>query len=267
LIEVEVRHLTVEYVMRRTAGRLLALNDMNFSVDSGKFICIVGTSGCGKTTLLNVLAGLQSPLSGEVLLDGVPIRGPGRERAMVFQSSALMPWRTVLRNVTYGLEIQHYSTKEAARIAQEWIDLVGLNGFEQSYPRELSGGMQQRVNLARALATQPRLLLMDEPFASLDGQMREYMQGEIERIWRQTRQTTLFVTHSIDEAIFLADEVIVMTARPGRVKEIVPIDIPRPRAQAVKKLPVFHELQDYLHDLVEQEFREMMRQTGSEASL
>jgi NitT/TauT family transport system ATP-binding protein len=263
LIEIEARRLSVEYVMRRTAGRVKALDDMNFSVNSGKFVCIVGASGCGKTTLLNVLAGLQNPTSGQVLLDGEPVRGPGRERAMVFQSAALMPWRTVLRNVTYGLEIQHYSAKEAAQVARTWIDLVGLNGFEQSYPRELSGGMRQRVNLARALATNPKLLLMDEPFASLDGQMRDYMQGEIERIWRQTRQTTLFVTHLIDEAIFLADEVIVMTARPGRVKMVVPVDLPRPRTMEIKKTPAFHALEDHLRDLVAQEFKEMMRQLGN----
>jgi NitT/TauT family transport system ATP-binding protein len=239
---------------------VLALQDLNFSVEAGKFVCIIGTSGCGKTTLLNVMAGLQPPARGDVLLDGVPIRGPGLERAMVFQSAALMPWRTVLRNVTYGLEIQHHSVKDAVQMARTWIDLVGLNDFEQSYPRELSGGMQQRVNLARALATNPKLLLMDEPFASLDGQMREYMQGEIERIWRQTRQTTMFVTHLIDEAIFLADTIIVMTARPGRVKSVLSVDLPRPRTLDIKKTPAFHALEDHLRDLVAQEFKEMMRQ-------
>jgi len=239
---------------------VLALQDLNFSVEAGKFVCIIGTSGCGKTTLLNVMAGLQPPTRGDVLLDGVPIRGPGLERAMVFQSAALMPWRTVLRNVTYGLEIQHHSVKDAVQMARTWIDLVGLNDFEQSYPRELSGGMQQRVNLARALATNPKLLLMDEPFASLDGQMREYMQGEIERIWRQTRQTTMFVTHLIDEAIFLADTIVVMTARPGRVKSVLSVDLPRPRTLDIKKTPAFHALEDHLRDLVAQEFKEMMRQ-------
>ena len=239
---------------------MLALQDLNFSVEAGKFVCIIGTSGCGKTTLLNVMAGLQPPTRGDVLLDGVPIRGPGLERAMVFQSAALMPWRTVLRNVTYGLEIQHHSVKDAVQMARTWIDLVGLNDFEQSYPRELSGGMQQRVNLARALATNPKLLLMDEPFASLDGQMREYMQGEIERIWRQTRQTTMFVTHLIDEAIFLADTIVVMTARPGRVKSVLSVDLPRPRTLDIKKTPAFHVLEDHLRDLVAQEFKEMMRQ-------
>lgn len=263
LIHVEARNLSVEYVMRRTSGRVTAIGDMNFSVDSGKFVCIVGTSGCGKTTLLNVIAGLQRPSAGDILLDGAPVQGPGRERAMVFQSAALMPWRTVLRNITYGLEIQHYSVKEATQMASLWVDLVGLKDFEQSYPRELSGGMQQRVNLARALATNPKLLLMDEPFASLDGQMREYMQADIERIWLQTRQTTIFVTHLIDEAIILADEVIVMTTRPGQVKSVMTVDLPRPRTMEIKKTPAFHALEDHLRDLVAQEFMEMMRQQGN----
>jgi len=247
--------------MRRTGGHVPALRDLNFSISNGKFVCIVGTSGCGKTTLLNVIAGLQPPTEGDVYLDGVPVHGPGRDRAMVFQSAALMPWRTVLRNVTYGLELQHHSVREASQLARPWIELVGLKGFEQSYPRELSGGMQQRVNLARALATNPKMLLMDEPFASLDGQMREYMQGEIERIWRQTSQTTIFVTHLIDEAIFLADEIIVMTARPGRVKAMLPVDLPRPRTMQIKKTASFRALEDQLRDLVAQEFNEMMNQT------
>ena len=252
--------------MRRTGKRVPALHDLNFSVSNGKFVCVVGTSGCGKTTLLNVIAGLQPPTGGDVLLDGAQIRGPGHDRAMVFQSAALLPWRTVLRNVTYGLELQNHPAGEAAQIARPWIELVGLKGFEQSYPRELSGGMQQRVNLARALATNPKMLLMDEPFASLDGQMREYMQGEIERIWRQTRQTTLFVTHLIDEAIFLADEVIVLTARPGHVKAAIPVDLPRPRTMDIKKMAAFRALEDQLRDLVAQEFREMMHQSAAGAA-
>ena len=173
---------------------------------------------------------------------------------MVFQTAALLPWRNVLHNVAYGLELQGCPAKEARRAAREMIALVGLDGFEDSCPHELSGGMQQRVNLARALVTRPGLLLMDEPFGSLDAQMREFMQTEIERIWRQTGQTTLFVTHSIDEAVFLADEIIVMTSRPGRVKAIVPVDLPRPRPHCIKQTPVFHAIGDELRDLLEAEF-------------
>jgi NitT/TauT family transport system ATP-binding protein len=261
LIHIEARSLSVEYQMRRTGERIMALQDMSFSAEKGKFVCIVGTSGCGKTSLLNVIAGLQSPTSGKVLLGGKPVAGPGKERAMVFQTAALLPWRNVLRNVTYGLELQGYSAKQARQSARAMIDLVGLNGFEESYPRELSGGMQQRVNLARALVTRPDLLLMDEPFASLDAQMREFMQTEIERIWGQTGQTSLFVTHTIDEAVFLADEIIVMTNRPGRVKTVVPVNLPRPRLHSLKKSPIFQAIEADLRDLIQAEFDELLRQS------
>jgi NitT/TauT family transport system ATP-binding protein len=254
LIDIEVRSLSICYEHRRTGERISAVKDLSFSIQAGKFVCVVGTSGCGKTTLLNVIAGLQKPTSGQVLLGGVPVEGPGKERAMVFQTAALLPWRTVLHNVTYGLEIQGCAAEEARRSAREMIALVGLSGFEDSYPHELSGGMQQRANLARALVTRPDLLLMDEPFASLDAQMREFMQTEIERIWRQTGQTSLFVTHMIDEAIFLADEVIILTTRPGRVKAIVPVDLPRPRAHCIKKSPAFHAIEDEMRDLIQAEF-------------
>ena len=246
--------------MRRTGDRLVAIRDMSFSAKAGKFICIVGTSGCGKTTLLNVIAGLQKPSSGQIFLGDNIVNGPGRERAMVFQSAALLPWRNVLQNVTYGLELQGYQKKAMHLVAREMIDLVGLRGFEESYPRELSGGMQQRVNLARALVTKPDLLLMDEPFANLDGQMREFMQTEIERIWRQTGQTTLFVTHIIDEAIFLADEVIVMTNRPGSVKAIVPVNLPRPRLHGLKKSAEFQSIEAELHDLIQAEFDQLLNE-------
>ena len=260
MIHIEARYLSVEYQMRRTGERMLAIQDMNFSAQAGKFVCIVGTSGCGKTTLLNVIAGLLQPSSGQVLLGGNPVVGPGKERAMVFQTAALLPWRNVMRNVTYGLEIQGYSPKQARQSAREMINLVGLSGFDESYPRELSGGMQQRVNLARALVTKPDLLLMDEPFASLDAQMREFMQTEIERIWLQTGQTTLFVTHTIDEAILLADEIIVMTNRPGRVKSVISVNIPRPRPHSLKKSVEFHAIEADVRDLIQIEFDELLRQ-------
>jgi NitT/TauT family transport system ATP-binding protein len=179
---------------------------------------------------------------------------------MVFQSSALFPWRTVLRNITYGLEMQGYSQKEAKIDASEMIELVGLTGFAESFPRELSGGMQQRVNLARALVIKPDLLLMDEPFANLDGQMREFMQTEIERIWLQTGQTTLFVTHLIDEAIFLADEIIVMTNRPGKIKAVIPVVLPRPRLHSLKRSAEFLAIEEKLRGLIQEEFVKIIQQ-------
>lgn len=258
MIEVETRSLSIAFERRRTGELIQAIQDLSFTVRAGRFACVVGTSGCGKSTLLNAIAGLQKPTSGEVLLDGVPVSGPGTERAMVFQASALLPWRNVLRNVAYGLEIQGVSSREARQRSLELINLVGLNGFEDSYPHELSGGMQQRVNLARALVTRPGLLLMDEPFASLDAQMREYMQTEIERIWRQTGQTSLFVTHHIDEAIFLADDIILMTNRPGKVKAVIPVPLPRPRPHSIKKSSEFHAIEDAMRDLIEAEFSKLI---------
>jgi len=262
-VRIEARSVFVEYQMRRSQQWMPALQDVNFVADSGKFVSVVGPSGCGKTTLLHVIAGLQPPTHGEVSLDGQPIKGPGRNRAMVFQSAALLPWRTILRNVIYGLELQKYPKKRMLEIARELIQLVGLNGFEESYPRELSGGMQQRVNLARALTTSPEILLMDEPLAGLDAQMRELMQVEIQRIWLQTQKTTVYVTHLIDEAVFLADEVIVLTARPGTVKTVLSINLPRPRRLELKKSPEFHLLQAQLWDLIEEEFKKL-GEPGSE---
>jgi NitT/TauT family transport system ATP-binding protein len=262
-LRLEACNLFVEYQMRRSQQCILALQDINFVVEAGEFVAVVGPSGCGKTTLLNVVSGLQAPTRGKILLDGQPIKGPGRNRAMVFQSAALMPWRTVLRNVTYGLEIQKSTPTLAEHIGRGLIELVGLKGFEESYPRELSGGMQQRVNLARALATSPEILLMDEPLAGLDAQTRELMQIEIQHIWLQTKQTAIYVTHLIDEAVFLADRVIVLTARPGNVKTIVPVNLPRPRLLTIKKDAEFHHIQSMLWDLIEEEFKKL-GEPGSE---
>lgn len=253
-MKITIDNLSVDYIMRHGGENLHALDSVHFSFNSGKFVCIVGPSGCGKTTLLNVIAGLQKASSGSIFLNGHEVVGVGNDRAMVFQSGALFPWRTVLQNISYGLEIQKLPRTLISHRAQEMCNLVGLAGFENSYPHELSGGMQQRVNLARALATNPKFLLMDEPFASLDAQTRELMQTEVLRIWQQTQQTVIFVTHQVEEAVFLSDEIIVMTSRPGRVKAVIPIDLPRPRGYDVKKSPTFHNYVDQIRDLVQQEF-------------
>lgn len=205
------------------------LRDISMSVDEGEFICFIGPSGCGKTTLLRIIAGLEFPSSGSVLLDGAPIKGPGPERGMVFQEYSLFPWRTVLDNVAFGPEIRGVPKEERYRIAREYLKMVGLERFESRYPHELSGGMKQRVAIARALVNNPKALLMDEPFGALDAQTRNVMQSELLRIWEQERKTIIFVTHSVDEAIYLGDRIIVFSARPGRVKEIIGIDLPRPR--------------------------------------
>lgn len=260
----EVHDLSVEYAMKRTGHTLVAVQGVSFTVEDGQFVTIVGPSGCGKTSLLNVVAGLTPASRGRVLLGGSPIDGTGRDRAMVFQSPVLMPWRTVLRNVTYGLELQGVPRNEAFPRARHLIDLVGLSGFEESYPRELSGGMQQRVNLARALATDPALLLMDEPLAALDAQTREYMQLELLGIWQQTQKAILYVTHLISEAIFLGDRVIVLSPRPGQVREVVPVDLPRPRELGIKRRPRFIELEERVWNLIQVEESRALSETDAE---
>jgi NitT/TauT family transport system ATP-binding protein len=219
-----------------------ALSGFDIDIREGEFLSIVGPSGCGKSTFLNVLLGLIKPDSGELTIHGKPIRGPGTDRAMVFQEFGLLPWRTVQSNVELGLELKGMASAARREISQRLIDMVGLAGFEQHYPHELSGGMKQRVGLARALATDPDVLLMDEPFAALDAQTRDLMQIELLRIWNAARKTVLFVTHQIDEAIYLSDRVMVMTKRPGHAKKIFPIDLPRPRAYEMRVTPAFNEL-------------------------
>jgi NitT/TauT family transport system ATP-binding protein len=211
---------------------LVAIKDFNLEVAEGEFICLLGPSGCGKTTLLRIVAGLDIQTSGDILINGKTIVGPGSDRGMVFQEFGLFPWRTVLKNIEFGLEVRKVAKQERSKIAERYIELVGLKGFESSRPYELSGGMKQRVGIARALANDPAVLLMDEPFGALDAQTRNLMQKELLRIWSETRKTVLFVTHSVDEACFLADRIVVMTARPGTIKEIFPIDWERPRDRA-----------------------------------
>jgi NitT/TauT family transport system ATP-binding protein len=221
----------------------------------GEFVSVVGPSGCGKTTFLSVVDGLVAASAGRILVDGQAVTRPGPDRAMVFQEASLLPWRTVLGNVCYGLECLGTPRREREERAAHLIDLVGLSGFEHHYPYELSGGMQQRVNLARALLVDPKILLMDEPFASLDAQTRELMQEELLRIWLQAKKTVLFVTHQIDEAIYLSDRVLVFTGRPGRVKETIRVEIERPRPLGVKREPHFHAIEDRIWSLIEDDVR------------
>ena len=206
-----------------------ALTDANFDIDEGEFITVVGPSGCGKSTLLKILAGILRRTSGEVTLRQRPVDGPSRDVGVVFQAPVLLPWRNVLQNVMLPIEIQRRQRGEYEQRARDYLKLVGLEGFERKYPNELSGGMQQRVGISRALVHEPALLLMDEPFGALDAMTREAMNLELLRIWKESRKTVLLVTHSIPEAVFLADRVIVMTPRPGRIREIIPIELARPR--------------------------------------
>jgi NitT/TauT family transport system ATP-binding protein len=211
-------------------GRVRALEAVSLSVEPGEFVAIIGPSGCGKTTLLKIVAGLIRPDAGRVEIGGTPVTGPGPDRAMVFQDFALLPWATVLRNVTFGLEVRGVTRTVRHAVAQRVIAKVGLTGFEHHYPHQLSGGMQQRVGLARALAVNPQILLMDEPFASVDEQTRRLLQDDLLTLWAEERKTVLLVTHSMDEAIYLADRVFVLSPRPGRLFRIIDVDLPRPRS-------------------------------------
>ena len=229
---IRVESLTVAYDKPKAAGKLIAVSNAILDIARGTFVTIVGPSGCGKSSLLLSIAGLVKPAEGCVRIDGKPVAGPGRDCAVVFQDFALMPWRTVLENVRFGLELQRLPALNADELtarARRYVELVGLKGFEQYHPHQLSGGMRQRVGIARALAVDPEILLLDEPFGSLDAQTRDEMGTELIAIWEQNRKTALFVTHSIDEAIFLADRIVVMAANPGRIIEIISVELPRPR--------------------------------------
>jgi NitT/TauT family transport system ATP-binding protein len=236
-------------------GDLDVLRGIDVAIKDGEFVAIVGPSGCGKTTFLRIVAGLEPFSAGDVRIDEVPVTGPGTDRGFVFQSDNLLPWRTVLANAMVGPELAGRANAQAKAHTRELLRLVGLAGFENYYPRQLSGGMRQRVNLARALAVDPRILLMDEPFSALDAQTREIMQTELLRIWEQGRKTALFVTHQIDEAVYLADRVLVFARRPGRIQQIVPIDLPRPRPLAIKRTPAFVALVDHIWGLIEEDVR------------
>ena len=240
-------------------GKTVALNGVSLDIKENEFICVVGPSGCGKSTLLNIIAGLLEPTSGAVYLDGEKIEGTGVERGVVFQGYALFPWRTVLRNVMFGLEMKRVPKAQAEEIAKKYIKAVGLEGFEHAYPKELSGGMRQRVAIARAYAADPEVLLLDEPFGALDAQTRVQLQSELLNTWEHEKKTCFFITHDVDEAIILAQRVIIMSARPGRIKRIVDIDIPYPRTQATKTDPRFLELKTEIWNEVYQEFLEVKK--------
>lgn len=258
---ITMKDIQIAYENARDGSVFVAVDDVEFDVVEGEFVTILGPSGCGKSSLLLALDGLIRPSRGEIRMHGSVVEKPGHDRAMVFQEAALLPWRTVIGNILFGLELHRgrkTSRAEDRNLARELIKLVGLDGFEDRYPHQLSGGMRQRVGLARALAVDPEVLLMDEPFGALDAYTREIMATELLRIWNVDRKTVLFVTHSIDEAIFLADRCVVMTKGPGTIKEIVDIDIPRPRDVSVRASDAFGEYRTRLWDLL---FDEPVEQT------
>jgi NitT/TauT family transport system ATP-binding protein len=234
---INLENITKTY--QRRAERVLALENVSLAAEFGEFICLLGVSGCGKSTLLQILAGLEPPTGGIATVNGEPLVGPHRDASVVFQEHGLFPWMSVRKNIAFNLKSRGVSIKQRAAIVDKLIDTVGLRGFEDKYPHELSGGMRQRVGIARALTTDPKLLLMDEPFGALDAQTRNIMQDELLRVWTLHRSTVVFVTHSIDEAVYLADRIVVMTPRPGRIRRVIEVDLPRPRDPTT---PQFNDL-------------------------
>ena len=256
----KVQIKAVEKVYEGRNGKTVALNGVNMDIYDNEFICVVGPSGCGKSTLLNIIAGLHEATSGEVLVDGVKVEGTGVDRGVVFQQYALFPWLTVKKNVMFGLNLKKGMTDaEREEIALKYIKMVGLEKFVDSYPKELSGGMKQRVAIARAYAVNPSILLMDEPFGALDAQTRTQLQTELLKTWEEEKKTCFFITHDVEEAILLATKAVVMSARPGRIKEVIDIDIPYPRDQESKMLPRFTELKNYIWGMVYKEYLEVQK--------
>ena len=244
----------VEKVYQSKSGPVFALDHIDLQVHPKEFLSLLGTSGCGKSTLLRIICGLEEATAGSVWHKGQELHGPGPDRGMVFQAYTLFPWLTVLENIEFGLRQKKLPKKESRDIAEHYIDLVGLRGFEQQCPNSLSGGMKQRVAIARALANDPDVLLLDEPFGALDMQTRGVMQELLLDVWQRSPKTIIMVTHDIDEAIFLADRVAIMSARPGRIKDIVDINIPYPRTQETKLTPEFNELKNHIWSQVYQEY-------------
>lgn len=256
-VKVKIDNVVKKYNTRK--GETIALNGVSLDIKENEFICVVGPSGCGKSTLLNIIAGLLEPTSGAVHVDGKLVEGPGPERGVVFQQYALFPWLTVLKNVEFGLKLKGMKGEEATAEAMKYLRMVDLEQFANSYPKELSGGMKQRVAIARAYAVNPQVLLMDEPFGALDAQTRTQLQTELLNTWEKERKTCFFITHDVDEAIILAQKVIIMSARPGRIKEIVPINIPYPRTQETKMSAEFLDLKNYIWSQVYQEYLEIRK--------
>ncbi len=255
-IKIRARDVRMDFAIADERGRkqqIAALQDFNLDIREGEFFTLLGPSGCGKSTFLNVLAGLARKSGGSISIDGQPASGINREQGVVFQGYALFPWRTVLQNIEVGLEIRKIPKRERRETAEQFLHLVGLAGFGQRYPHELSGGMRQRVAIARSLAYSPSLLLMDEPFAALDAQTREILQSELLRIWEQHKTTIVFITHSLDEAIYLSDRIAVMTHRPGRIKSVLDIALPRPRPAGIRHAPAFVQLREQAWDVLRDE--------------
>ena len=256
---VKVKIDNVRRVFDTRNGEMIALNGVSLDIMENEFICVVGPSGCGKSTLLNIIAGLLEPTSGKVYCDGKEVAGTGTERGVVFQQYALFPWLTVKKNVMFGLKLKGIKGKEAEETAMKYIKMVQLEDFVNHYPKELSGGMKQRVAIARAYAVNPSILLMDEPFGALDAQTRTQLQTELLKTWEEEQKTCFFITHDVEEAILLATKVVVMSARPGRIKEVIDIDIPYPRNQETKMLPRFTELKNYIWNMVYKEYLEVQK--------
>jgi len=248
--QIEIRDVTIEYKKPKSDETFAAIQGITLSIEKSSFVTIVGSSGCGKSTLLLALAGLIPRARGSIRVDGREVTGPGPDRAMVFQDASLLPWRSVLGNVCFGLELHRWTRDDIRERAARFVRMVGLEGFSDYHPHQLSGGMRQRVNIARALAVDPDVLLMDEPFGALDAQTREVMGNELLRIWERDKKTAIFVTHAIDEAIFLGDRVAVMGRNPGHIRDVVEIDLPRPRTAAMLDSVRFVEYRRKLRDYI-----------------
>jgi len=264
MAQLEIDRVSLAYPNAREKSTFLALDSIDLGVERGEFVTVVGPSGCGKSSLLMLIAALLRPTGGSIRLNGKPVVAPGPDRALVFQDFALLPWRTVLKNVELGLELRRVPAAERETIARKYIAMVGLREFERHFPHQLSGGMRQRVGIARALSVGPEVLLMDEPFGALDAQIRQVMGVELLKIWERDRKTIVFITHDIDEAVFLGDRVIVMSASPGRVLEIIPVDLPRPRPHHLRGHPDFVAYRERIWDLLEEQVRSSLHWQSSD---